>query len=415
MLDDYDNNALMMSADQASVGLYFGTHSRIYTSNLVENALIVEGNNNLNLRSADKSVTVTGKEVAQLGMNDLGAMITVADGSILMSSTVSQNNNVIGINWNSNEELTTTIGRAYLKYNSSTDILQLSKVELDTFIIQPKVDISSDTRVQTGIYIGTGTLGSQNTFLKPTQWKLSDTSNSTINTTITPSSFKSVSTTTAVSGTTGAYITTQNSGATAYATLFNGGKLELHNQASTPIITFKATTSSDSDVTVYKTRNEKTLNINADKVYMNKNLDVEGDITAGRVFNAVYNDVAEFMEKANYAEDIQEGDVVVFTEDGKVTKPNGGESDAYRVAGIVSSKYTYGYVLGGEGLADNEKVPVALCGRVYLNIGDLSVQAGDLIALNNSGSLYIASEYTRNVIGKATGASEEGKVFVLVK
>ena len=146
-------------------------------------------------------------------------------------------------------------------------------------------------------------------------------------------------------------------------------------------------------------------------------LNVSGDVKAGRVFNAVYNDVAEYMEKADYAEDIQSGDVVVFTADGKVTKAinSTGPNCVYRLAGIVSSPDTMGYVLGGEGLADNEKVPVALTGRVYLNVGELSVQAGDLIALTNNGKLEIVSEYTRAVIGKATKSAEDGKAWVLVK
>ena len=74
-----------------------------------------------------------------------------------------------------------------------------------------------------------------------------------------------------------------------------------------------------------------------------------------------------------------------------------------------------GYVLGGDGLADNEKVPVALAGRVYLNIGDLAVQTGDLIALKNDGTLEIVRDYTRAVVGKATKSSANGKVYIMIK
>lgn len=125
--------------------------------------------------------------------------------------------------------------------------------------------------------------------------------------------------------------------------------------------------------------------------------------------------LAEYMEKADYSEDIKAGDIVVFTEDGKVTKPNGNINDVNRIAGIVSSPETMGYVLGGAGLQPNERVPVALAGRVYLNTGDLAVQAGDLIALGNNGQLKIVGDYSRAVVGKATSHSTEGKTYVLVK
>ena len=74
-----------------------------------------------------------------------------------------------------------------------------------------------------------------------------------------------------------------------------------------------------------------------------------------------------------------------------------------------------GYVLGGAGLSPDERVPVALTGRVYLNVEGLDIQAGDLIALKNNGTLEIVSDYTRAVIGKATRFSEDGKVYVLVR
>ena len=144
---------------------------------------------------------------------------------------------------------------------------------------------------------------------------------------------------------------------------------------------------------------------------------VSGDVTANRVWNAVYNDLAEYMEKANPSEEIKAGDVVAFTDDGKVTKAINlaGPNLVNRVAGIVSGPETMGYVLGGAGLSPDERVPVALTGRVYLNIEGLDIQTGDLIALKNNGTLEIVSDYTRAVIGKATRFSEDGKVYVLVR
>ena len=74
-----------------------------------------------------------------------------------------------------------------------------------------------------------------------------------------------------------------------------------------------------------------------------------------------------------------------------------------------------GLILCGEGLRPEEKVPVALAGRVYLNTGDLDVQSGDLLALGSDGNLQIVSDYSRAVLGKATKHSADGKTYVLVK
>lgn len=127
--------------------------------------------------------------------------------------------------------------------------------------------------------------------------------------------------------------------------------------------------------------------------------------------------LAEYMEKANPSEEIKAGDVVAFTDDGKVTKAINlaGPNLVNRVGGIVSGPETMGYVLGGAGLSPDERVPVALTGRVYLNIEGLDIQTGDLIALKNNGTLEIVSDYTGAVIGKATRFSEDGKVYVLVR
>lgn len=167
------------------------------------------------------------------------------------------------------------------------------------------------------------------------------------------------------------------------------------------------TISGNSTVTVNKGKGNITYNA--------REFHVEGDITAQKVWNAVYNDLGEYMEKADYTEDIKAGDIVIFTEDGKVTKAKDGRYDVERVAGIVSSPDTLGFILGGDGLQPDQRVPVALAGRVYLNTGDLDVHAGDLIALGINGNLIISGDYTRAVVGKATRNSADGKTYVLVK
>lgn len=163
------------------------------------------------------------------------------------------------------------------------------------------------------------------------------------------------------------------------------------------------------DITITSNEGDGNVTVNASEFH------VEGDITAQRVWNAVYNDLAEYMEKADYNEVINSGDIVVFTSDGKVTKPSGKVTDSDRIAGVVSSNDTMGFILGGDNIPPEGRVPVALAGRVNINTGDMNVQAGDLIALDRNGNLKIVGDYSRYVLGKATKNSINGKTYILVK
>ena len=71
--------------------------------------------------------------------------------------------------------------------------------------------------------------------------------------------------------------------------------------------------------------------------------------------------------------------------------------------------------LGGDGLSDKEKVPVALAGRVYLNVGDLDVMPGDILSIDGCGKVIVTMDENRFTLGKATTKAVDGKVFILVK
>lgn len=118
------------------------------------------------------------------------------------------------------------------------------------------------------------------------------------------------------------------------------------------------------------------------------------------------------MEKEDYDEVIEPGDVVCFTDNGKVTKVKD-VKDTLRVAGIVSSLDTAGQILGGEGLKDNEKVLIGLVGRVWVKV-DCSVRTGDLLRIMSDGTVSVTNILDRFVIGKATKPSEDGKVYAKI-
>lgn len=143
------------------------------------------------------------------------------------------------------------------------------------------------------------------------------------------------------------------------------------------------------------------------------NLTTSGTITGAKVYNAVYNDGVEFMKKSNKEEVINAGDIVFFDNNGNVTKWNA-TIDIKCLAGVVSSEETYGYALGGEGLKDNEKVPVALFGRVYINTDLKDLTIGDIISVNNEGKLYVSNEYSRYSLGVVC-CLQNNKVMIKIK
>ena len=188
------------------------------------------------------------------------------------------------------------------------------------------------------------------------------------------------------------------------------GTIILKNASNYSRITMSGGTSTY-DVTITKPLNKKELDIDGD-IELTGNLTATGNIYANKVYNAVYNDGIEYMEKEDYNEVIEPGDVVCFTDSGKVTKVKD-VKDTLRVAGIVSSEDSFGIALGGDGLEDNQKVPVALFGRVWVKV-DCSVRTGDLLRIMSDGTVSVTNVLDRFVIAKATKPSEDGKVYAKI-
>ena len=195
-----------------------------------------------------------------------------------------------------------------------------------------------------------------------------------------------------------------------HSSISSDGTMELKNANSYSKITMSGGSTSY-DVTITKPQNKKELDIVGD-IKLTGNLTATGDIHANKVYNAVYNDGIEYMEKEDYDEVIEPGDVVCFTDNGKVTKVKD-VKDTLRVAGIVSSEDSFGIVLGGDGLEENQKVPVALFGRVWVKV-DCSVRTGDLLRIMSDGTVSVTNVLDRFVIAKATKPSEDGKVYAKI-
>lgn len=142
-------------------------------------------------------------------------------------------------------------------------------------------------------------------------------------------------------------------------------------------------------------------------------LKYDGYLTATRIYNAVYNDYAEFFEKENEEEVFKPGDIVKIGENGGYTRTN----KAYdpEVVGVVSDEYAF--AIGGEEKEKN-KIAIGMAGRVHVNlIGPIN--KGQLITSSNiTGVAQKADEYIAGtIIGKALETKKDekiGKVRMLI-
>lgn len=127
-------------------------------------------------------------------------------------------------------------------------------------------------------------------------------------------------------------------------------------------------------------------------------LNYNGHLYATRVYNAVFNDYAEYFEKGQNAEP---GDVVMCDEDGdKYVKSNSEYSKL--VVGVYSD--TYGHLLGGNGNDDDEEnfMPIGLSGRVNVKVVG-EVKKGDLLVSSHIPGVAMRAEQhiPGTIIGKA--------------
>lgn len=145
----------------------------------------------------------------------------------------------------------------------------------------------------------------------------------------------------------------------------------------------------------------------------NTRLNYDGDLYATRIYNAVYNDYAEFFEKG---EEVEPGDLISKKKgENKYVK----SQHAYdnMVVGVYSD--SYGHCLGGSG-ADSEEnfIPIGLAGRVYVKVYG-KIEEGDLLVASfYQGVAMKAENYIPGtIIGKALeshNADDFGKIKILI-
>lgn len=134
------------------------------------------------------------------------------------------------------------------------------------------------------------------------------------------------------------------------------------------------------------------------------NAKIFGDISANRVYNAVYNDLAEGYVPG---EELKPGDIVEMREDGKVYKCS---LLSKTVVGVVSDEYAQCFGASEKELKTGEKIPVGLIGKVHVNV-DGPIQLGDyVISYFNGNGAASKGKCDTGVVGKALETNKNNGV-----
>ena len=122
--------------------------------------------------------------------------------------------------------------------------------------------------------------------------------------------------------------------------------------------------------------------------------------TDGKVYNAVYNDLAEWFKKGD--NDLEAGDIVSYTEKSLAQKCDLKNNKC--TVGVYSD--TYGFCLGGEtfeNMEENKKlyIPIGISGRVRVKVtGD--IEPGDFITCSHIPGVGVKGDFIPGkIVGKA--------------
>lgn len=166
----------------------------------------------------------------------------------------------------------------------------------------------------------------------------------------------------------------------------------------------------------------KTLNVsntaNIKQLAVNGDITATGDITGARVFNAVYNDYAEWFERGD---DAEVGHIIALDETSTQERYVKATNKSKVIVGICTGNYAH--IIGGE-YNDNYEtynlkkfIPVSLAGRVPVYVKG-AVRVGNFIIPTDAPGIGKASkERTGGAVGIALEQnldSEIKKVKVLV-
>ena len=155
-------------------------------------------------------------------------------------------------------------------------------------------------------------------------------------------------------------------------------------------------------------------------LYIKNNLIVDSEISSYKVYNAVWNDYAEFFERG---EDTEAGDIIALDVSSGEERYVKATDKSKLVVGIHSD--TYGHILGGDvSIEESEKthIPVGLSGRVYVKFKGKSILGEGVVPSDTPGVGRLYDEFLddkRKIVGYIVydpepSSPNERKVRVLI-
>jgi hypothetical protein len=297
---------------------------------------------------------------------------------------------------NSTESLILGTSTDYVKlvrdYNSKiTAVTAVSDNSNKTHLIDIGVNCQFDNYIYPNSIKWTGS----NSELSLSKWKFA-TADGTTTTTIDQTGIASASSNSITSS-------ISSSDSNSSVSISNAGKITITNKTGKGYLEFDGSDSSRV-VSMYHNNMDSYLNIVADGVV------VTGTITGSKVYNATYNDYADFVKK-DLSKKYTPGDII-SKKPGSNEYTLSNKSNKRLVVGVYSD--TYGHVLGGENLPnmeDNQEkyVPIAVAGNVRVKVKG-HISEGDLITVSYIDGVGERSEDTIKDIGTIVGKALENKI-----
>lgn len=206
---------------------------------------------------AEGPVTIEGdSEITLSTENTNSPKLTLDDNNIKITDPNAPNLQ-FNFNFPSSTLAQFKVGKAIWQYNNSSGNIVLLPTDVNFLKVDPNAIFLKNVNVVDTIYLGVDDNDSKS-FIRVKEWQIAnDVSNATITTNFKPGIIIETNDTADA-----AYYLTKNTNSTSYSKLFNSGKLDLYNASTSvnPTINFKDDNSSV-DVRLYKTDNQKILNL----------------------------------------------------------------------------------------------------------------------------------------------------------
>lgn len=151
-------------------------------------------------------------------------------------------------------------------------------------------------------------------------------------------------------------------------------------------------------------------NVNG-SLYVKNNITAGGTISATKIYNAVYNDLAEGYIPGEH---LKPGMIVEIREDGKVYKSS---ALSNAIVGVVSDEYAECYGATEEEIASGKKVAVGLIGKIHVDVlGPIKI-GQKVVSIENGMGAASSGTCFNGVVGKAIESCQNNginKVLCLI-